>query len=152
MLHLARLVLRLRLFPSTAAVPRVNAVPLTIDLSALGFWVLGSAQARKEKLAQRTQKLRQVEIAHQIRPHGYKDIISWEADRLHAKNPRKPIRPNKPMLVQNTKGRVERMTKETAAEMRSSKNRFVENKQKSVLTHSRRESTHIHTIHQTVTT
>lgn len=79
---------------------------------------------RKEKLAARTLEVRQVEIAHQMRPHGYKDIISWELDRLHAKVPRKPVKPHRPLLVQNTKGRVERMTKETAAEMRSSKNRF----------------------------
>jgi len=81
-------------------------------------------EIRKEKIAAKTLEVRRLELAHQSAPHAYKDIISWEEDRLLSKNPRKPIKKSRPLLVQNTEGRVERMTKEAAAEMRSSKNRF----------------------------
>ena len=81
-------------------------------------------EIRKEKLRERTLETRRVELAHNERPHAYKDIISWEEDRLLAASPKHPIREQRPLLKQNREGRVERMTKETAAEMRSSKNRF----------------------------
>jgi len=81
-------------------------------------------EARKERIREKTLAVRRVEIARNEKPHAYKDIISWEEDRLLMNNPKRPLKAARPMLVQNTEGRVERMTKETAAEMRSSKNRF----------------------------
>ena len=81
-------------------------------------------EVRKDKLHERTLEVRRVELARQDKPHAYKDIISWEEDRLLAQNPKAPIAEPRPMRKQNTEGRQERMEKETAKEMRSSRNRF----------------------------